>query len=342
MHITPCRTVAVVLSIIGVAQSAHAIQYNNSRFAFKLSGHGSAGILQPEFEKSDFIGDWRVRTQMNYAVASGQTLGAVYALDDAALDENRPLREAFGFFEDRNYGRVEIGMTDSIARKLGVGLPDVGGLRVNDKPLFYKKINPDGPIISDTTLTTGRDALRVNLATVPNNGTQYGLSVAGITDDYDYAIDAGLKIRNPHGKTKTAYSLGASFMSHPDNYQSDTYSPHVWADWRAQVSGGINLQYNSRIWGVTARLIYDENPVGIASDGLAAGTGISYDVLNYTLSLSYIFSDTGVWQHDVADYTDHTVIGSFRYKYSENVDGWVSLGLTTETPFLAAGMRLTF
>ena len=92
MHITPCRTVAVVLSIVGVAQSAHAIQYNNGRFAFKLSGHGSAGILQPEFEKSDFIGDWRVRTQMNYAVASGQTVGAVYALDDAALDENRPLR----------------------------------------------------------------------------------------------------------------------------------------------------------------------------------------------------------------------------------------------------------
>lgn len=342
MRITPCRTLAVALSIIGVAQSARAVQYNTGRFAFKLSGYGSAGMLQPEFEQSDFIGDWRVRAQVNYAVAAGQTVGAVYALDDAALDENKPLREAFGFFENKNYGRVEIGMTDSIARKLGVGLPDVGGLRVNDKPLFYKKIHPDGPVVSDTTITTGRNALRMNLATVPSRGAQYGLSVAGVTDDYDYAVDAGLKIRNPHGKTKTAYSFGASFMSHPEHYRTDAYSPRVYSDWRAQVSGGMNLQYNSWVWGISARLIYDENPLGIASDGLAAGTGISYDILNYTLSLSYIFSDTGLWQHDIDDYTDHTVVGSFRYKYSENVDGWASLGITTKTPFLAAGMRLTF
>jgi len=70
--------------------------------------------------------------------------------------------------------------------------------------------------------------------------------------------------------------------------------------------------------------------------------GISYDLLKYTLSLTYIFSDTGIWQHDVRDYNDHTIVGSFRYKYSENVDGWVSLGWTTETPFVSAGMRLTF
>lgn len=325
-----------------ISTAANALEYDNGRLGLKLNGYGTAGVLEPDFETPDFIGDWRVRGEANYLITDGNTLGLVYAIDAAAVDEDKFMREAFTYWQNRNYGRVELGFTDSIARKLGVGLPDVGGLRVNDKPLFYKKITPSGPVISDTTLTTGRSALRANFATMPIGKAQYGLSVSGITDDYDYAVDAALKIRQPSGKVKMAYALGASFMSKPDGYRTDAYTPRVYADWRAQVSGGMNLQYNSWMWGVTARLIYDENPIGPISDGLALGTGISYDILNYSVSLTYIFSDTGIWNHDVKDYMDHTAIASFRYKYSENVDGWMSLGITTDTPFLAVGMRLTF
>lgn len=337
------KTALIAAASVGAFSSnAQAFQYNSGRFAFKLNGYGTAGLLEPEFDTPEFIGDWRVRGQMNYAVYAGQTLGLVYSIDAAAVDEDKFFREAFTFWEHRELGRVELGFTDSIARKLSVGLPDVGGLRVNDKPLFYKKISPNGPVISDTILTTGRSALRVNLATVPTNGVQYGLSLSGITDDYNYAIDAGLKIRQPNGKIKTAFSFGASFMDKPDNYRTDSYTPLVNADWRAQISGGMNLQYNSWIWGLSARLIYDEKPVGPVSDGLAVGTGVSYDLLKYSISLTYIFSDTGIWNRDVKDYMDHTVIASFRYKYSEYIDGWTSIGLTTDTPFLAVGMRLTF
>ena len=338
----PLRVAYIALAMIALTASARAIEYNYDGATFKLTGYGTAGLIEPDFNQPEFVGDWRVRGQMNYAVGTGQSLGAVYAIDAAAIDEDKFMREAFLFTEDRSIGRIEFGFTDSIARKLAVGLPDVGGLRVNDKPLFYKRIHPDGAVISDTSLTTGRSALRANIASAPKSGAQYGLSVAGMTDDYDYAVDAGLKIRRPHGKTKAAYAFGASFMSKPNGFSQDSYTPDVYADWRAQVSAGMNLQYNSWIWGLTARVVYDENPIGTVSDGLSAGTGISYDLLKYTLSLTYIFSDTGIWQHDVRDYNDHTIVGSFRYKYSENVDGWVSLGWTTETPFVSAGMRLTF
>ncbi len=334
--------VVCVFCAVGSLSSANALEYDNGRLGLKLTGYGTAGVLEPDFETPDFIGDWRVRGEIDYLITDANKLGLVYSIDAAAIDEDKFMREAFTYWQNRNYGRAEFGFTDSIARKLGVGLPDVGGLRVNDKPLFYKKIHPAGPVISDTTITTGRSALRLNLATMPIGATQYGVSVSGITDDYDYAVDVALKIRQPAGKVKTAYAFGASFMSHPDGYRTDSYTPRVYADWRAQVSGGMNLQYNSWMWGVTARLIYDENPVGPVSDGLAVGTGVSYDILNYSISLTYIFSDTGIWNRDVDDYMDHTAIASFRYKYSENVDGWVSLGMTTETPFLAVGMRLTF
>lgn len=333
---------ALVLMLIAVPASASALEYDNGRFGLRLTGYGTAGVLEPDFDTPDFVGDWRVRGEMTYQATNSDKLGLVYAIDAAAVDEDKFMREAFGYWQNRKFGRIEFGATDSIARKLGVGLPDVGGLRVNDKPLFYKKITPNGPVISDTTLTTGRGGLRLNYTTMPIGRAQYGLSVSGLTDHYDYAVDTGIKLRMPSGKIKTAYAFGASFMSRPDGYRTDAYTPRVYADWRAQISGGMNLQYNSWMWGVTARLIYDENPIGPVSDGLAVGTGISYDILNYSISLTYIFSDTGIWNHDVDDYMDHTAIASFRYKYSENVDMWASLGITSETPFGAVGLRLTF
>lgn len=336
------RRITIAMASVAIIPSAGAYQYKNDRFAFRLNGYGTAGMLQVDSAKPDFLGDWRVRGQMNYTFADAQSIGAVYAIDATAVDDEKYMREAFAFLEDRNLGRIEVGFTDSIARKLGVGLPDVGGLRTNDKPLFYKKIHPRGTVISDTILTTGRMALRANVASATSHGVQYGLSVAGMSDDYDYTIDAGLKIRNPHGKTKTAYSFGASFMSRPDNYNTDSYTPRLHADWRAQFSAGANVQYNSWIWGINGRVIYDQNPIGTPSDGIALGTGVSYDLLKYSVSLTYIFSDTGIWQRDVDDYMAHSVIGSFRYKYSEDVDGWMSLGMTSDTPFISAGLRITF
>ena len=216
-------------------------------------------------------------------------------------------------------------------------------MRINDRPLYNEKIHPAGPVIADTVLTSGRsNSLRINLASNSNNGVQYGMSVSGITDDYDWAIDTGLKIRKSSGKLKTAYSVGTSFMNKPNNFDNEIYTPGVTADWRAQMSLGMNLQYNSWLIGLTGRIIYDQNPIGEISDGFVVGSGVSYDVLKYSVSLTYMLSDTGVWQNNIDDFIDHTVVASFRYKYSENVDGWISGGTTSETLFVSAGMRITF
>ena len=177
---------------------------------------------------------------------------------------------------------------------------------------------------------------------MPINSVQYGVSVTGLTHDYDWALDAGLKIRRPSGKVKTAYSLGLSFMDNPNDFDAEVYTPGVTADWRAQMSAGMNLQYNSWILGLTGRVIYDQNPIGHVSDGFVVGSGVSYDLLKYSVSLTYMMSDTGVWQSDVPDFCDHMLIASFRYKYSEFVDGWMSGGITSQTPFISAGLRITF
>ena len=328
--------------VAGLVESADALQYNNGRSAFKFNASGTAGIFEPKFKNALFLGDFDLRGQYNYAVARGQTFGLVYEWDETALDDHDFAHDAFALWESRDLGRIEVGYTSSVATKLGVGIPDVGGLRVNHKPLFYKKILPHGSIIPDTSVTTGHGAPRVNLVTVPTNAGQYGLSVAAFGDEYDYAVDGGIKFRFPNGKLKSALSLGASFMDKPHNYNSVSYAPNINADWRAQGSIGYNLQYNSWIWGTSVLAIYDKNPVGAVGDGISAGTGLSYDILNYSLSLSYMYSKTGIWHNDVAQYYDHTVIGSVRYKYTENLELWTSVGLTTETPFLSAALKLSF
>lgn len=338
------RKIAFVVAALtaGVIGSADALQYNNGRSAFKFNASGTAGIFDKKFKDTVFLGDFDLRAQYNYAVARGQTLGLVYEWDETALDDHDFAHDAFALWESRNLGRAEVGYTSSVANKLGVGLPDVGGLRINHKPLFYKKILPHGNIIPDTTVTTGHDAPRVNLVTVPTNLGQYGVSVAAFGDEFDYAIDGGVKFRFPNGKLKSAVSLGASFMDNPHNYSSTSYAPNITADWRAQGSVGYNLQYNSWIWGTSILGIYDKKPVGTAGDGLSVGTGLSYDILNYSMSLTYMYTKTGIWHPDMEKYYDHNIISSFRYKYNENLQLWTSIGLTTKTPYLSTAFKLSF
>lgn len=329
------------VATIAVPHAASAIGWNSNGNSLEFNGHGTAGMINTYEEKPDFIGDWSVRATAAHDMRVSR-LGLVYSLDEDTVASDEYINDLFMFWQARGYGRMEIGMTDSVAGKLGLGLPDVGGMRVNSTPLFYKKIHTDGPVIANNTIDSGDQALRLNLATNSIHGAQYGVSFATIADGYDYAIDAGLKIRRPSGKVKTAFSLGASFMDNLHNFSADSYVPNVTADWRAQVAAGLNIQYNSWVIGANARAIYDRDAITAPADGISAGVGASYDVLNYSISLSYIISAVGIWHEDDHRYTNNTVLGSFRYKYSANVDGWTSMGVTAKTPFIAAGLRLTF
>lgn len=329
--------------------NAHALDYTVDNWRFELDADGMVGSLQPKDDKNEFIYDWDVKAQAFYRFNNTQRIGAVYSLDADCVEDDKYIHDAFLLLEDRSVGRAEIGLTHSIARKMGLGLPDVGYLRINDKSLLYKKLELKRVLISDTTAVSGHEALRLNLATTQTDYGQYGLSVAGGGDDYDYAVDGALKIKQSDGKLKAAYSLALSYMDKPHGYEENSYSPSVYADWRGQIALGVNLQYNSWIWGTSVRMIYDENPTYKTADGLVAGTGLSYDLLQYSVSFSYLFSDTNVWEHRdkltnekmSGDYL-HTFLASFRYKYTENTSLFVSGGLTDAIPFFAVGIKSGF
>ena len=331
------------------SMGANALDYRNDNWTFKLDADGMVGFLEPKQEKILFINDWDVKGQIFYGFNRYQRIGAVYSIDADCVEDKEYIHDAFVLFEDRNYGRAEFGLTHSIARKMGLGLPDVGYLRINDKSILYKKLDLKRVLISDTTATTGHETLRLNLATRATDYGQYGLSLSGGGDDYDYAIDGAIKFKQPNGKLKAAYSLAFSYMDNPKNYTENSFSPSVTADWRGQIAMGINLQYNSFIWGTSLRMIYDESPIVKTADGLVAGSGISYDLLQSSVSLSYLFSDTNVWSHHDkitnekldGDYV-HTILASFRYKYAEHTSVFMSGGITDSVPFFAVGIKTGF
>jgi hypothetical protein len=301
-----------------------------------LTATGTIGTINPDFETPLFINDWRIRRRYDYEIVENTKIGLMYSWDGISYNRNRLAHDAFVFAEDRDIGRLELGLTDSVAKKMGLGLPDVGGLRINEEPIFYTKIHQNENIISNLALTTDYSVPRINLVSAGRD-VQYGISVAGLTNKYRFTTDAALKFRDSLGKTKAAYVLGLSLTGAPSGFQPDMFTSPVVADWRAQVSGAVNVQYNSWIFGATARAIYDYNQIGISSDGIVMGLGASYDLLKYTISASYVFSDTGVWD-DATDYMSHTGLVSFRYKYNENVNMWMSIGITRDTPFFGVGI----
>ena len=343
------KKISLIMFFCAISVNANALDYKINNWNFKLDADGMVGFLEPKNDAIIFINDWDVKGQISYHFNNTQRLGAVYSIDADCVEDGEYIHDAFVLFEDRNYGRAELGLTHSIARKMGLGLPDVGSLRINDKSILHKKLDIKRVLISDTAATTGHETLRLNLATRYTEYGQYGLSLSGGSDDYDYAIDGALKIKNPHGKLKSAYYVALSYMNKPKNYSEASFMPTTTADWRGQIAMGINLQYNSIIWGTSARIIYDNNPITKSADGFIAGTGASYDLLQSSFSLTYLFSDTSVWNHRnkitndkmAGDYV-HTVLASFRYKYTEQTNIFMSGGFADKTPFFAVGIHSGF
>jgi len=342
------KTIYFLIATLLCTTNALAADYKINNWIFKLNADGMIGFLQDKNDKSDFMNDWDIKGQIFYRFNNSQKFGAVYSIDADSVDDKEYVHDAFILFEDRTVGRIEFGLTHSVARKMGLGLPDVGYLRINDDSLLHKELDLKKVLISDTTATTGHKALHLNLATTSTSYGQYGISVSGLTDDYNYAIDMAVKVKQPSGKLKTAYSFGVSYMNKPENYFENSFTPNVTANWRGQIALGINMQYNSWIFGTSARMIYDHHPIYLASDGFVAGTGISYDLLQYSISLNYLYSDTTIWKHKqnitVHEYNDyiHTLLASFRYKYSENAHLFISGGITSDTPFVAVGLKIGF
>ena len=133
MNIKKLSLIAIILSY---ANSSYALDYAVDNWNFKLDADGMIGFLTPKTEKAIFIDDWDVKTQAFYNFNNTQRFGAIYSIDADCVEDDEYIHDAFILMEDKNLGRAELGLTHSIARKMGLGLPDVGYLRINNKSIF--------------------------------------------------------------------------------------------------------------------------------------------------------------------------------------------------------------
>jgi hypothetical protein len=326
-----------------VPDSSFAFTYNRHGVGLRLNGYGTGGMALPE----SVLYDYRVRGQANYAVRNGWTLGGVYSMDRQADQFDRFYSDAF-IFTESPYGRAEIGWTESVAAKLGVGLPDVGALRINNSPLVYGITDTHG-IISNPGITGTRYAFRASTVSVPTRPFQFGASVAPFDARFNSATDFGVRYRQPHGRTKYALTLGAGFIDNPRELNADLYAPRVTAESRSQVAFGGNVQHRSWQIGATVRGIYDKDAVGPPTDGLQTGVGASYDFLQWSASGTYILSAVGIWDNNDAfphSTITHTGVASLRYKIDQHFELFGSTGVVAQSgdvqPFIAAGIHAKF
>jgi hypothetical protein len=328
-------------TFVALPFTARAFEHSYGDWNFSLTGNGAAGAVSVR-DDSEFAKDWFVRAAVRYGLSEDYVAGAVYSIGQWDVDRKNSARDAFAFVETP-LGRAELGITDPISAKLGLGLPDVGGLRLNRDSVIYEFVNP-APMITRTNISGASYAARLNLVSAPTAPVQFGFSFAPKQKHFNSSSDFGIKYKSSAGKTKLALSLGASFIDAPDDMSGGMYAPNVNADWRAQVSAGMNLQYNSWNAGLTARAIYDKNPIGAPTDGFSLGGGLSYDFLNWSASASYMMSDIGVF-HKGESYLAHLGMASLRYKINQNFNAWLSGGMVSSehsSPFISGGIGVKF
>jgi hypothetical protein len=325
--------------ITGATSAASAFERQIGQNNIRLTAQGWTGA----FDRGKTFSDYLIRLQISRMMPNRWNIGMIYSYDRSSNDNDKFARDSFAYVETE-WGRLESGWTESIASKLALTLPDVGGTRLNNAPFFL----PDGfRGITNPTVRGNQYAWRLNAATLPTRPWQFGVGqTIGRADGFNRSTDIGIRYRNPYGRTKTSVSFGFSYIDRPFDLTGDAYLPPTFARARYQATGGFNLQNGSLIWAITAKAIVDNHPIGFASDGLQAGTGLSYDFLAFSASASYVFSNVGIWRPGDKNIAAHTGILSARYKITKYFNLWASAGATyfDDAPrfFLSGGIGTKF
>ncbi len=305
--------------------------YSSNKFNFKLNGYLDTNVLLYPNTKNYIFSDFFFRTQLEYK----NKYGIFYSIDESSIYDNRFSKDIFVFYNYKDFGRIEFGLTDPVSYKLSLDLPDVSGLSINDNFILYRTFSKNA--FSNNFSNGYRYSPRINLVSTNIGSYQYGVSLSSLSEKYDYSFDIGLKYKDYESKTKISFSSAMSFIDSPNRLNTDIFLPPVYADWRLQFSTGFNIQYNSFILNTNFRGVYDYQSLS-NSDGINLAFGISYDILNYTFSISNISSLVGIFK-PFEDYFINTDIFSFKYKYNKNVHFWTSFGISNSIGFIYTGIK---
>ena len=331
---------ASCFALLAMTPSVKAEEFQYGKNTLRLTAKGSAGVIN-----EDNFSDFLLRAQASRLMPNKWNVGAIYSIDRDALDRKYKAKDAF-LYAETEWGRLESGWTESIASKLALTLPDVGGTRLDRAPFFHRG---DFVGITDSAASGNRYAWRMNMATLPTRPFQFGFGrTIGTPDGFNESTDFGIRYRNTGGRTKTSASFGFSYMSRLRDMIDDAYLPPASARARYQGAFGLNVQTGSIMLAAVAKAVLDERPAAARSDGLQLGGGASYDFLAWSASANYIFSNVGIFS-GAENLPSHTGVLSARYKITRHFNIWASGGAViaekrdpTMNYFLSGGLGIAF
>ena len=335
--------------LLATAPAGAVVDWHYGRNTFTAAGEGHLGALN----QGDAFTRYNLRLRYTRRLPNRWTFGAVYNIDEFTVDQGFWAKDAFAYLET-SFGRLEAGWTESIATKMGLTLPDVGGTRINNAPFFL----PDNFIGDTNTRIFGNQfAWRANMATMPTNPIQLGVGRTFWNQGhagFNNSTDVALRFRQPEGRIKSSISAGFSYVERPMGFDADVFLPPVFADARYQGTLAGNVQWGSLLWAITTKVTLDQNPdldcpacAAFRTDGIQIGTGASYDILSMSFSANYIFSNIGIFGDGAVMFNNHIGMMSARYKIDQFFSVWASGGSLFSNyigtnPFFSAGVTARF
>jgi predicted porin len=322
-----------------------------------------------DYNEFDVIGDGEIRFSLEKEMKHGIAGGFVFEVESEFKSANDVTDEVFGYLQHKDYGRLELGLTKSIAEKVHLSAPFVGNIYLDESFAFAFLDDMDIKYMDETYLNSDQEAnkvsyitpkwkgLQVSLGYIPGNGDREadGLSHEDYSlerdDTFKYGVVSSITYSNKFGDWDVSLSLAGVYYK---DVHFDLDEENVGG--QNEASLGFNLGYNAFVLGGAFKIVETEYDRGadyamIAMDeGSSYSFGLSYEFGPLMASLSYLGSlvDSDDEEDKMDMYSLSLRYSLSKYAYLASSAGRVELddeeegGISNQANFLTIGVTFTF
>lgn len=310
---------------------------------FVAAQGGQDDAYDDSYNSFDIMGDGEIQFVGEKQLDKNSLAGFQVDLETHFKGSDDVTDEVFVYYQN-NYGRIEAGLTKSVAEKAHVGAPFVGNIDLDESFAFSFIENPGVEISSSTALNSDQEINKISYITpprqsgfqfsagyIPGNGMSgsEGLHHEDFTlkkeDSFDSAYVSSLKYKQTFGALSLTVSSAAA------EYKDVVYDTATNLKGnQTEGSFGINLSYRGFVIGGAYKDIKaDEVLTPGASAGVAKlnsksySFGAAYEFGPIMTSLSYLGSKVEAGTEDDAM---NLYVLSGRYFMSKSTSLAASIG----------------
>lgn len=325
------------------AQAAEGLQLHVGGYMNQWFGYGDNDI--PNVQELDQWSDSEIHFSGEYHLDVGPTIGLEVQLEANTTGDQ--IDESYAFIEG-GLGRLVLGSTDDAAYLMQYAAPNVG-LAINSGSQTQHILEPTGnalfhTVYGSTFITPALDdtGQKVTYYSPRMSGFQFGFSYLpdvdptggdrnSLTTDtasYHDGLSVGVNyVESYENGVDVAASVGYSYASAPDG-AVDAFTGSSVDDFQGFMLG-LNLGYEGFTLGGSYAKVTDGVISGTSTtEGQAYDVGLSYEVDEYGVSLTYFHGETEADRTIAGDSEHDSYALSGSYALSDGISLLGTVGYT--------------